>query len=126
MSTRLIGDNSRGKTSSPDDNFLDSKRAAHHDLPPSADLQEAVASNGLSGLWRSWRRPVRDLDTIATQRSVFDDPATLEVYRPPPEFENAHRFDPDARWTLREERVRITRLLYLKFAINLELPENRA
>lgn len=53
-----------------------------------------------------WRRPKKDLDNIATQPSVFDDPATLEVYRPPPVYENAHRFDPAARWTWREEYVR--------------------
>lgn len=53
-----------------------------------------------------WRRPKEDLDTIATQPSVFDDPLTLEVYRPSPSYENAHRFDPAARWTWREEYVR--------------------
>ena len=52
-----------------------------------------------------WRRNRRDPDAIATQPSVFDDPATLEVYRPPPVYESAHRFDPFARWTWREEIV---------------------
>jgi MFS transporter, ACS family, DAL5 transporter family protein len=53
-----------------------------------------------------WRRTAKhDLDAIATLPSVFDDPITLELYRPPQSYENAHRFDPNARWTFREERV---------------------
>ena len=63
--------------------------------------------NGTSGpgFGRFWQRTKLDLDSIATQPSVFDDPVTLEVYRPPPQFENTHRFDPLARWTWREEKV---------------------
>jgi hypothetical protein len=45
------------------------------------------------------------LDNIATQPSVFDEPKGLEAYRPPANYENAHRFDPAARWTWREELV---------------------
>ena len=56
------------------------------------------------GIWRRGK-PRLDLDSVATQLSVFDDPAGLEAYRPPPQYENAHRFDPDARWTWREEQV---------------------
>jgi len=41
---------------------------------------------------------------------VFDDPKTLEIYRPPPVYENAHRFDPDARWTWREEKALVRRI----------------
>lgn len=52
-----------------------------------------------------WRRPKHELDSVATQPSVFDDPATLEIYRPPAVWENVHRFDPAARWTWREEYV---------------------
>jgi hypothetical protein len=40
-----------------------------------------------------------DLDAIATQRSIFDGPKTLDIYHPPPQYENSHRFDPEARWT---------------------------
>lgn len=75
---------------------------------PNTSIAE-VASLGLApldtGRGPFWRRSKRDLDSIATQPSVFDDPKSLEVYRPPPQYENAHRFDPSARWTWREELV---------------------
>ena len=55
---------------------------------------------------RVFRSSKHDLDSIATQPSVFDDPATLDIYRPPPSYENAHRFDSYARWTWREQKVK--------------------
>ncbi|RPD57142.1 MFS general substrate transporter [Lentinus tigrinus ALCF2SS1-6] len=63
-----------------------------------------------------WRRPKHELDSIATQPSVFDDPVTLEIYRPPAIWENSHRFDPAARWTWREE-YRIVRKIDLLIMI---------
>jgi hypothetical protein len=57
------------------------------------------------GFASALKRSRLDLDAIATQPSVFDNPVTLEIYRPPPQYENTHRFDPVARWTWREEKV---------------------
>jgi len=59
----------------------------------------------LGHFWHRLWRPKKELDNIATQPSVFDEPKGLEAYRPPANYENAHRFDPAARWTWREELV---------------------
>ncbi|KAF4604778.1 hypothetical protein EYR40_003560 [Pleurotus pulmonarius] len=66
--------------------------------------------------WQRFRRAPSDLDAIATQPSVFDDPTGLESYRPPPQYENAHRFDPNARWTWREE-MRVIKKIDIRIMI---------
>ncbi|EPS44140.1 hypothetical protein H072_1823 [Dactylellina haptotyla CBS 200.50] len=59
-----------------------------------------------------FRRKLTDeeLDRVATQPSVYDDPATAKYFIPHPQWENLHRFDPDARWTWSEELPLIARL----------------
>ncbi|ESK92158.1 major facilitator superfamily transporter [Moniliophthora roreri MCA 2997] len=89
-----------------------SSHSLNQERPP---LGTPVEQTGGS-LWRRWKRADVDLDSIATQPSVFDDPITLEAYRPPPQYENAHRFDPDARWAWREEK-RIVRKIDIRIMI---------
>ncbi|THU80658.1 allantoate permease [Dendrothele bispora CBS 962.96] len=53
---------------------------------------------------------VFDLDSTATRRSVYDDPHLAEFYWPKKEYENLHRFDPNARWTFREENAIVRKI----------------
>jgi hypothetical protein len=80
-----------------------SAKSESEPLPLAAAFDGKPASASLA-FWG--RKTVKvDLDATATQPSVFDDPVTLELYKPPPQYENTHRFDPRARWTWREEKV---------------------
>ncbi|KAH8753549.1 major facilitator superfamily domain-containing protein [Diaporthe sp. PMI_573] len=50
------------------------------------------------------------LDEIATQPSVYDDPSIAQFFTPTARYENLHRFDPEARWTWREELPLINKI----------------
>ena len=50
------------------------------------------------------KRAVRDLDSVATQPSVFDDPVLAPYYWPPQTWENYENWDVNIRWTWREEK----------------------
>ncbi|KAI1452391.1 MFS general substrate transporter [Annulohypoxylon moriforme] len=45
----------------------------------------------------------RNLNDVATQPSVYDNPDIASQYKPREDWENLHRFDPRARWTWADE-----------------------
>ncbi|KAI1103501.1 MFS general substrate transporter [Jackrogersella minutella] len=61
---------------------------------------------------RLWFQKSREhnLNDIATQPSVYDNPDVAHQYKPREDWENLHRFDPRARWTWREENKVIKRI----------------
>lgn len=90
---------------SPDS--LDDKNPAKQSISDVSvdDLRPADEQPPRFSDWIFRRRVLknRDLDAIATKRSVYDDADLATHYYPKKEYENLHRFDPNARWTYREE-----------------------
>lgn len=70
-----------------------------------------------------------DLDAPATQPSVFDIPELCTVYEPPDSWENKKNWDPQLRWTWREENVVLRKIdwnvflwIALFFSVSLTMP----
>lgn len=101
---------------SPPEKTAHSKASSVSDLPKEridekvSPVGDLVDEEPTPFRWTDWllgrKREAFDLDAIATRRSVYDDPALAKHYWPKSDYENLHRFDPDARWSYREERVR--------------------
>ncbi|KAG6890028.1 hypothetical protein C0992_003251 [Termitomyces sp. T32_za158] len=60
--------------------------------------------------WLLRRKQPLDLDSIATRRAIYDDPDLGKYYWPKADYENIHRFNPNARWTWREERALVRKV----------------
>lgn len=71
------------------------------------DLAEPEDTSRNIGFWEALtqRKRSRDPNATATERSVFDNPELAQFYQPGPDYENFHRYDPQERWTFREEQA---------------------
>ncbi|KAJ3732568.1 allantoate permease [Lentinula guzmanii] len=82
------------------------------ELLKTLDLVEEDAPFKLSSwLFSRWHNISHiDEDSIATRRSVYDNPEMAQLYWPKQEYENLHRFDPNSRWTYKEERSLVRKI----------------
>lgn len=134
--TPEIVSTTKGRGSSSNDGDLDQKvdlddKNIHEVFTTYPDsLVEPEDTSAPPGFWESLttRKRPRDLDAVATVRSVFDDPALAEFYQPRPDYENLHRFDPSERWTYREEQAVVRKtdwkifvwILVMFFGLNID------
>lgn len=69
----------------------------------------AKVSHEAEFFWKRKKEHI-DLNSVATQPSVYDVDELRNLFWPRDDYENIHRFDPDLRWTWKEE-FRVVRKL---------------
>ncbi|OJJ60212.1 hypothetical protein ASPSYDRAFT_57687 [Aspergillus sydowii CBS 593.65] len=72
------------------------------------EVNKTTAEPAIASLFS--RRRGRDLEEIATQSSVYDDPKLAPYFQPNPKYENLHRFDPEFKWKWGEEKPLIRKI----------------
>lgn len=111
---------SKGSAPSPDNgdgSLSDSSSGTPTDKKASISI-ETLPLAETAPVQKYWwsKKSKLDPNAIATQPSVYDDPAVAKYYQPRADYENLHRFDLSASWTWKEEWVWKTVYLCCKHA----------
>jgi hypothetical protein len=106
----LADTNSIPTPSSPEKQSQDRSRSPNDLVYVEGENNDPVPVGPAYEIFWKRRNHGLSLDDIATQPSVFDNERLARLHQPNPKYENLHRFDPDERWTWREEIVIIRKI----------------